>query len=253
MAVAFKNDAFIEQFTFESTEKNKPSGISNSKNITGIEVRLSKAYIINNKTPKIGPFPGFARMYMVVIVVSDLGNSLQTLDLKGFAKVGDDEDLPIDKTIYYWKQHNKKDKSPSQIHIFTSIIKSKQSLRDVGRILADVKNDEEFEKVVTELKEVVKDASKVNAVSDLVFSVAGVVGKFLGKVDDKPLLTWMQSFTDINGDFDKLGKTTTGRKNDFAALDLSIIIRDTSREEELAKLHNIIIEELEIAKNGEIE
>jgi hypothetical protein len=245
MAVAFKDDAFIEQFAFESTEKSKPSGVSNSRNITGIEVRLSRAFIINNRTPKIGPFPGFSRMYMVIIVVSDLGNSLQTLDLKGFPKVGDNEDLPVDKTIYYWKQHNKKDKSPSQIHVFTSIIKSKQSLRDVGRILADVKNDEDFEKVVTDLK--------ANAVSNLVFSVAGVIGKFLGKVDDKPLLTWMQSFTDINGDFDKLGKTTTGRKNDNAALDLSIIIRDTSREEELAKMHNMIIEELEIAKNGEIE
>jgi hypothetical protein len=80
--------------------------------------------------------------------------------------------------------------------------------------------------------------------------VASVFGKFLGEVDDKPLMTWVQSFTDINGDFDKLGKTTIGRKNNFAALDLSIIIRDTTREEAIAAAHSLTIEELEMARSG---
>ena len=252
MAVKFQEDAFVEQLALQGAENNKPEGISSSKNITGIEVRLSRAFIINIKTPKIGPFPGFSKMYLLVIVVSDKGEILQTLDLKSFAKVGDDEDLPVDKTIYYWKQQNKKDVNPSQIHVLTSIIKSKQSLRDVARIMADVKNDAEFGNLVSTLKTVVKNADAVSQVANLIFSVAGVVGKFLGKIEDKPLLTWVQSFTDINGDFDKLGKTTIGRKNDYAALDLSIIIRDTQREVELASLQNAVIEELEIARTGEI-
>jgi hypothetical protein len=252
MAVKFQEDAFVEQLALQGAENTKPEGISSSKNITGIEVRLSRAFIINNKTPKIGPFPGFSKMYLLVIVVSDKGEILQTLDLKSFAKVGDDEDLPVDKTIYYWKQQNKKDVNPSQIHVLTSIIKSKQNLRDVARIMADVKNDAEFGNLVSTLKTVVKNADAVSQVANLIFSVAGVVGKFLGKIEDKPLLTWVQSFTDINGDFDKLGKTTIGRKNDYAALDLSIIIRDTQREVELASLQNAVIEELEIARTGEI-
>ncbi|KAA5548594.1 hypothetical protein [Adhaeribacter rhizoryzae] len=252
MALNIKEDAFVEQFALQGDEKTKPQGISTSKNVTGIEVRLSRAFIINNKTPKIGPFPGFSKMYLMVVVVSDTGDVLQNLDLKSFAKVGDDEDLPVDKTIYFWKQQQKKDKSPSQIHVLASIVKSKQSLRDVAKILADVKNDSEYADVVSSIKEVVRNAAAVTQISDLLFSVAAVVGKFLGKVDDKPLLTWVQSFTDINGDFDKLGKTTIGRKNDFAALDLSIIIRDTHREIELASLQNAVIEELEIAKVGEI-
>ncbi|RDC62464.1 hypothetical protein [Adhaeribacter pallidiroseus] len=252
MALNIKEDAFVEQFAFEGAENSKPAGIATSQNITGIEVRLSRAFIINNKTPKIGPFPGFSKMYLMLIVVSDTGDALQNLELKGFAKVGDNEDLPVDKTIYFWKQQQVTDKSPSQIHVLASILKSKQNLRDVAKVMSDVKNDPEFASVVSTLKEVVKNASAVTQISDLLFSVAGVFGKFLGKVDDKPILTWVQSFTDINGDFDKLGKTTIGRKNDFAALDLSIIIRDTHREIEFAALQNAVIEELEIAKNGEI-
>ena len=252
MAVNFQEDAFVEHLILQGAENNKPNGIGSSKNVTGIEVRLSRAYIQNNKTPKIGPFPGFSKMYLLVIVVSDKGEILQTLDLKSFAKVGDDEDLPVDKTIYYWKQQNPEDVNPSQIHVLTSIIKSKQSLRDVAKIMADVKNDAEFSNLVSTLKTVVKNADAVSQVANIIFSVADVVGKFLGKIEDKPLLTWVQSFTDINGDFDKLGKTTIGRKNDFAALDLSIIIRDTHREVELASLQNAVIEELEMARKGEI-
>jgi hypothetical protein len=252
MALNLKEDAFVEQFALQGDEKTKPQGITTSKNITGIEVRLSRAFIINNKTPKIGPFPGFSKMYLMVVVVSDTGDVLQNLDLKSFAKVGDDEDLPVDKTIYFWKQQGIKAKSPSQIHVLASIIKSKQSLREAAKVMADVKNDEEFSGVVSSIKEVVRNANAVAQVSDLLFSVAAVIGKFLGRVDDKPLLTWVQSFTDINGDFDKLGKTTIGRKNDFAALDLSIIIRDTHREVELAALNGADIEELVIASRGEI-
>ena len=252
MALNLKDEAFIEQFALQGDEKNKPEGISTSKNITGIEVRLSRALIINNKTPKIGPIPGFAKMYLMVIVVSDTGDAIQNLDLKSFAKVGDDEDLPVDKTIYFWKQQQETDKSPSQIHILASVIKSKKGLREAAKVLADVKNDAEFAGVVSSIKEVVKNANAVTQISDLLFSVAGVVGKFLGKVDDKPLLTWVQSFTDINGDFDKLGKTTIGRKNDFAALDLSIIIRDVHREVELTNLQNTVGEELELTKTNEL-
>lgn len=248
-----KQDAFVEQFALGNVPrdipKGIPKGISSSKNVTGVEVRLSRAFIIENKTKPVLFFPGFAKLYLLVTVVSDQGNIVQTLDLKSFAKVGDNEDLPVDKTIYFFKK-NEDNESPSQIHVLVSVVKSKQALRDVAKVLADVKNDKEFGDLVSTLKNSIKNANAVDQVSNTLFSVAAVFGKFLGEVDDKPLMTWVQSFTDINGDFDKLGKTTIGRKNNFAALDLSIIIRDMEREVAIAKANNIIIEELEIAEKG---
>lgn len=248
-----KEDAFVEKFALGNVPREVPKGISkgisNSKNISGIEVRLSRAFIIENKTKPVLFFPGFAKLYLIVTVVSDQGNIVQTLDLKSFAKVGDNEDLPVDKTIYFFKK-NEDNESPSQIHILVSVVKSKQALRDVARVLADVKNDKEFGDLVSTMKETIKNANAVDQLSNTLFSVAAIFGKFLGEVDDKPLMTWVQSFTDINGDFDKLGKTTIGRKNNFAALDLSIIIRDTERERAIAKVNNLTIEELEIAENG---
>jgi hypothetical protein len=250
MAINFIDNAFIEELALKGDEDSKPEGVSSSKNVTGIEVRLARAHILDNKTPKIGPFPGFSKLYLIVIVVSDKGEVLQTLDLKSFAKVDDNEDLPVDKTIYYWKQNGNKEKSPSQIHVLVSIVKSKQQLRDVSKIMTDVKNDDDFSDFVSSLKSIVKNTSAVSQIADLLFSTVGIVGKFLGKVDDKPLLTWVQSFTDINGDFDKLGKVAVRRGNKNADLELSVIIRDTTREVEIAKLENLIIEELAIDKNG---
>jgi hypothetical protein len=48
-------------------------------------------------------------------------------------------------------------------------------------------------------------------------------------VEDKPLLTWVQSFTDLNGDFDVLGKTAKSAENKFASMKLSITIRDKGK------------------------
>lgn len=252
MAISFKEDAFIEQLTLGAgITREKPQGIPDSSEITGIEIRLSRAFVLENKTPKVLFFPGYSKIYLLITVVSDQGDIVQNLYIKSFAKVGDNEDLPVDKTIFFFKK-NPDNQSPSQIHVLISIVKSKQPLRDVANVLADVKNDPEFAGIVTTLKNIIKNANAVTQISGLLFSVAHVFGKFLGEVDDKPLMTWIQSFTDINGDFDKLGKTTVSRKNNFAALDLSIIIRDTHREEAIAASNNQVIEELQIARNGSV-
>jgi len=253
MAINFSKESFIDFSKLES--KNIPilDGILDSKNITGIEVRLSKARILNNKTPVIPPFfPGFAQLYVIELVISDVGNLVQTFDIKPFARVGNNEDLPIDKTLYYWKQNNMNESNPSQIHILTSIIKSKQKLRDTGKIMSDIKNDKDYSDLVSSLSSVISSVSNMNAISSILFSMVGIAGKFLGKVDDKPLITWVQSFTDINGDFDTLGVTTKSRKNIYAELDLSIIIRDITRETHLASVNKMLIEEIEIATKGEL-
>lgn len=245
MALNFE-ESFIDTLALDKGNTKKPMEIPDSKNITGIELRLSKAYIIDNKTPKIPPFPGYAKMYLVVVVISDTGAYLQSLDLKSFAKVDDEEDIPIDKNIFYWKHEDGiNQKAPSQIHASVSIIKSKKSLRDVGKVMSNVKNDPAYATLLDNIKEIVKSGAQVNMISNLAFTATQIVGKFLGKVDDKPLLTWVQSYSDINGDFDQLGKNTKSRKNRYAELNLSLTIRDTSREKALAKLKGVDVEVLE--------
>lgn len=252
MALDFTYETFIDAAKLTNGEKTKPTGIPSSNNLTGIELRLSKAFIINNKTPRIFPFPGYAKIYVIIIVVSDTGDVLQNLDLKSFAKVDDQEDIPIDKTIYYWKQNKKTDKAPSQIHSLVSVIKSKEDLRDVGNVLTDVRNDAKFSETIQKLKAVVNTTSQFNDVSNILFEVGSLVGKFLGRVDDKTLLTWVQSYSDINGDWDQLGKSIKNRKNRYAEIDLSLTIRDVSREKLLADAQSITTEsEDQLTQSGQ--
>jgi hypothetical protein len=234
-----RQNAFVDQTSLESFPSRsstlESAEIPTSKDITGIEVRLSKALIKDNGTPEVWPFPGLARFYLMTIVVSDVQNGAVGLDLKGFAKVGDNEELPVDRTLFYWKKEGE-GKSPSQIHVFASILKSKEDLRDVGKILSEIKGDAQYKDLVQQAAGMIGAATPVGAIADTLFTVATILGKYLGKVKDNPWLTWVQSFTDLNGDLDNLGITLRGRENENAAMSLSLIIRDKGREEEALKL-----------------
>jgi len=235
--IDFMQNLQTEEHSFQEAFENarhpvarsRSGNIPSSKDISGIEVRLSNVVIADNKTPKVFPFPGFARVYFVNLVVTDLSAEALSLDLNGFEKVDDGDKLSLDRTLFAWKKTDKNAVAPSQIHVFSSLIKSKQPLRDVAKIMSEVKNDENFKGAASALNDVLKAGSNVTNVSNLIFQVAGVVGGFLGKVDDKPLLTWVQSFTDLNGDFDILGKTDKTAANKFASMNLSITIRDKER------------------------
>ncbi|KAA2242578.1 hypothetical protein F0L74_08565 [Chitinophaga agrisoli] len=223
------------QETFENAHHDEEiltRDIPTSQDICGMEIRLSDVMIIDNKTPKVFPFPGLAKVYFMNLVVSDLSADPVSIDLKGFEKIDDGEKLNVDKSLFYWKETEADKRAPSQIHVFCSIIKSKQSLRDVAEVMGNVKNDESYKQVVDTLAGIVKTATSLTSVSSLIFQVAGIVGNYLGKVDDKPLLTWVQSFTDISGDFDVLGTTDKAAENKFASMKLSITIRDTARQKE---------------------
>lgn len=222
---------FQEAFETKKHASSAKRLIPGSKDITGIEVRLSDVVIIDNKTPKVFPFPGLAKVYFVNMVVSDISTTPVTIDLNGFEKVDDGDKLNLDRTLFAWKQKaNSTTEGPSQIHVFSSLIKSKQPLRDVAKVMQEVKSDAAFKELAGTLAEVVKKAGSVTNISGLVFQLAGIVGNFLGKVEDKPLLTWVQSFTDLNGDFDVLGKTEKSAVNKFASMKLSITIRDKERK-----------------------
>jgi hypothetical protein len=112
-----------------------------------------------------------------------------------------------------------------------SIIKSKGSLREAGQVMEQAKSDEEYKDLVGQLTELAGDVASLTAVSNLTMRIAGVVGRYLGRVDDRPLGTVIQSFTRLHGDWDRLGITpirTVTRDVDF---NFELIIRDRERLE----------------------
>ena len=239
--INFNQNLYSEELNFEETkdlreEKSITRGdISTSEEISGIEVRLSKAVVLDNKTKPFGPFPGLAKVYFMNIVISDISTSQIDLSLNGFEKVDDNQVLAVDRTLFFWKKTNQTPTSASQIHIMSSLIKSKQNLRDTAEILSKVKEDANFKGLSTQLGTLLKSAASVSNISNIVFEVAGIVGGFLGKVEDKPLLTRFQSFTDIAGDFNQLGKTISPFSNKYAELDFALFIRDKERQKEAEK------------------
>jgi hypothetical protein len=207
------------------------SDIPTTGDVSGIELRLSQARILDNRTPNLGPFPGYAKIYFLTLVISDIQNQAVFVDVKGFPKVDDKEDLPIDNTLFYWKKSDAAKIAPSQLHVFTSIIKSKQALRDTGKIMQDAKGDARYTSILETVVKTMASASPVGQIVDQVMNLANIVGSFLGKVEDKPLITVLQSFTDINGDFDVLGKIPKEYRFKYAILGLSLTVRDKEREQ----------------------
>jgi hypothetical protein len=170
---------FIATSNKNSTVKDI-AAIHTSAEATGIELRMLPPLIKENNMLKIWPLPGYAKLYCLTIIVSDVTNMLAgTIDLKGFPRIGKNERLPINKTVFYWQADEKNKNAPDQIHMFTSIIKSKESLRDVGKIMTTVKSDEGYQGLISSLGTIVKGASSFNAVTDIIVQVAGIVGKYL--------------------------------------------------------------------------
>lgn len=152
-----------------------------------------------------------------------------SLDLKGFEKVNDGDSLNVDRTLYFWQEEDNSKTAPTQVHIFTSLLKSKQDLRNVSEVLMQIHNDEDYKNLVSNLGTMLKTASQLANISNVIFNVAAIAGKYLGKVEDKPLLTWFQSFTNINGDWDHDGKTEKKADNKYAGMKLICIVRDKDR------------------------
>ncbi|MDQ3276720.1 MAG: hypothetical protein M3Q06_00225 [Bacteroidota bacterium] len=212
--------------------------IDTSADVTGIELRMLPPYIKDNRTDKVWPFPGYAKLYCLTLVASNVTNQLiGTIDLQGFPRIDDKESLPINKSIYLWQAEKKEDKAPNQIHVFCSVVKSKQSLRDVGEILSKVKEDAEYKDLIGSLAKLAKDAAKFNVATDVLTSVASVVGRHLGKVEDKPLGTVINSYTTLFGDFDKLGVSPLVYATRNVDFNFKMVVR--SKEEKLATTRTI--------------
>ena len=231
--VDFRQNIFTEEHDFkegfESLNGQFKGIIPTSSEISGIEIRLSDVVIHDNKTPKVWPFPGLAKVYFLDIVVSDVNADSISLDLKGFEKVNDGDSLNVDRTLYLWQEEENAKIAPTQVHIFSSLLKSKQDLRNVSEVLTQINSDDEYKNLVSNLGTVLKTTSQLSNISNIIFNVAEIAGKYLGKVEDKPLLTWFQSFTNINGDWDHDGKTEKQADNKYAGMKLICIVRDKDR------------------------
>ena len=230
MALDLQTNAVIDTVSLPAAtvRRSTNQNIPDSRTVTGLEVRLSQVYIKNNRTAKVWPFPGYADVYLLLIVFDDLHPDPQTLTLSGFARIDDNEDLPVDKTAYYWKQDTPDEPAPSQIHLLLSVMKSKERLRDTGAILTQAKDSPDYQSLVNAV--VATIANTPAQIATLLLQLGAVVGQQLQEVEDKPLFTQVISFTDINGDFDSLGKTPVLKMNDYVQTTLTLIVRDPARE-----------------------
>jgi hypothetical protein len=215
--------------SIERYKSLRTCGIPTSDQITGLELRLSKVYIKDNKHPKMWPFIKYSNLYFIVSTIDNLGGEPTVISVRGFADVDDGEQLPVDKTVYYWKSKSSNNTAPGQIHFLGSIIKSNEKIRDFGNALLDLRKTDDFKDIV---KSVIVAAvtSGGTLITDSLISLAGVIGSILGNVDDNPLITTVQSFTDINGNFDALGRHVYKDSNRYVDLETTLIIRDTNRE-----------------------
>lgn len=206
------------------------SDINDSKDVSGIEIRMLPPFIKDNHTARVWPFPGYSKLYCLIIVASDVENQLAGgIDLKGFPRIGDHEFLPINKTIFYW-QKAADSNPPNQIHVFSSVIKSKEGLRDVGKVLTSIKSDTDYKDLTSSLLKMVKDATTIGLVADVITQVAGIVGKYLGDVEDKPIGTVINSYTTLRGDFDELGVQKLVYDTKDIDFNFELIVRDKTKE-----------------------
>lgn len=222
------NNLIVPSNDSSSLAKFKKMDIPKSDQISGIEMRISNIIIKDNKQEHIWPFIRYSNLYLIIVVVDDLTKEPVNLTIKGFDDVDDGDSLPVDRTIYYWKKDKNNKKAPAQVHVFCSIVKCHKATRELGGVLKSLKGKKDYKSAVSELANAIT-SSPVQVV-DTLMTVGSVVGKLLKNVDDTPLLSIAQSFTDINGNFDALGKHSNRFENKFAQFNIKLIIRDKKRE-----------------------
>ncbi len=240
MAIQFFSDEILYQSGLKEKQAIPPvktrsvlGDIGHSTTASGIELRLLPPYIKENNTAPVLFFPGKASLYCLVIVVSDANNQLAGgFDLQGFPRIGDHEHLPVNKTIYYWQALDKKNKPPTQIHAFCSVVKSKKGLRQAGEIISQVKDDAGYKSLTGTIASMAAKATPLTAALDIVTDMAKIVGKYLKNVEDKPLGSIVNSYTVLHGDFDKLGISRLSYTTPKVNFEMELTVRDKHREKQ---------------------
>ena len=217
----------------DGTEAKDRSVIGDSSKASGLEVRMLPPQIKDNgKNPLIGK--DLAKLYCLTIVVSDQDNqTVGGIDLKGFPRIGDNEPLPINKTIFYWQADDNNQSAPNQIHFISRVIRSRQGLRDVGQVLTEAKQDPEYKGLVQSIGNMLKSASAFLEISQSIFALSSIIGRYLGNVEDKDLGTVINSYTTLHGDFDKKGINEYNYPTTNVDFRFELIVRDASEQKSL--------------------
>jgi hypothetical protein len=217
--ISFNNGVAATRYFAPPASDEIIAPIYNSGDVSGIELRMMQPYIRENGTSRIFPFPGYANIYCLTIVVSDVSNQLAGhIDLNGFQRIGDREYLPVNKTLFYWQSENGDDKAPNQIHTMCTLMKSKKGLRKAGEVIASVKSDNDYKDLISSLAGLATNAAQFSTVAGIMMQITGIVGKYLKDVEDKPIAAAVNSYTTLHGDFDRPGvipSTSATRDADF--------------------------------------
>ena len=217
-------------FSPEGLTERSRSPVPGSSQVSGIEIRMLPPLIKNNRTPKFWPFPGKAKLYVITIVISDAANQLLgQMDLNTFAKVGDGEKLPITKTIFYWEKPGKETPAPNQVHIMSSVIKSKGALREAGKILGSIRTDNQYQQLIRQLSTLSTDLASYSLVTDIAQQITTLIGSYLGRVEDRPIGAAVHSFTRLHGDWDELGIKQFQVITDNVDFNFELVVRDEER------------------------
>lgn len=218
-----------------------------SQDLTGIELRIKSIFIKDNRTPAFGPFPGRANFYLLTIVVSDVANqSVKPVNVITFPRIGDEEALPTRETLFYYVQDKPASPMPQQLHLVASVIKSKRGLREAGAIMSDLESDGPYKDLLAQIAGLASDATAAGAIISLVQQLSGIIGNYLGKIEDRPLATVMRSFTGLAGDWDKLGVNPVAITTKFVNFTFELIVRNKGREQLLAKTLNLRTKDISV-------
>jgi hypothetical protein len=204
--------------------------VPGSSDVAGIELRMLPPLIKDNRTIKFWPFPGKAKLYCLTMIISDVANQLKGhMDLNGFANIGNGEYLPINKTIFYWEKPGNDTPAPNQLHVVCSIIKSKGRLRDVGNILSGVREDNEYKTLINQLSGLATNAANFNLVTEISLQLMALIGRYMGRVEDRPIGAVVHSFTRLHGDWDELGVKPIHVSTRNVDFDFELVVRDEER------------------------
>lgn len=226
----FTNRQNISTGPESDVQRSRRSPVPGSSQVSGIEIRMLPPLIKNNRTPKFWPFPGKAKLYIITIVISDVANQLLgQMDLNTFAKVGDGEILPVNKTIFYWEKPDKETAAPNQVHIMSSVIKSKGALREAGNILGSIRTDSEYQQLLAQLSTLSTNMASYNMVKDIALQLTTLIGTYLGRIDDRPIGAAVHSFTRLRGDWDDLGVKPFQVITDNVDFNFELVVRDEER------------------------
>ena len=167
--------------------------------ITSILVRLKKVQILNIHEPF---YDKAGEIYLVTSVIDGLVENPIVLNVKPFSGIKKDDFLDIGKpgvAIY----QNPPGKLPRFLDIRIQIVESDERLRDAGKVLTEISNDQDFKDIQKVLSILATTATPMfGTVVGLANKVINVIGVTLKMNRDDQICYYAATFTDK---FDNLG------------------------------------------------